>query len=150
MLSARDFPLPPSPGLTLMSRYPPVAIGELLDDGAGVVAGAVVDHQNLVAIRGVVEREHRFQRVADHQALVVGRDQHGDLGPVEAHGIHFAALPLGPESVEEARDGEDELVGDHEPDQDHRQHEGDGEDELKSGFAHAARRERRGRTRTIR
>ena len=56
----------------------------------------------------------------------------------------------GAESVEEARDGEDELVGDHEPDQDHRQHEGDGEDELESGFAHAARRERRGRTRTIR
>jgi hypothetical protein len=129
---------------------PPVLVGELLHDGAGVVGGAIVDDQHLVAVGRVVEGEHRLESVADHLALVVGGDQHRHRRVVERDPVDVTLLLRRPQNVEEAGDGEDELVGDHEPDQDDGHNEDDGKVELESGSCHDGRPAAWGRRRTTR
>ena len=95
-----------------------VAEGDDLDLLRRVVCAAVVDYQDFQEILRVVQPQKRLQRVRDDNPFVVSRNHQRDSRQRDSISFQGEPLPLGTESIQVAQQEKDELIGQHEPDDD--------------------------------
>ena len=94
----------------------------LINDGAGAVLTAVVDDDDLDAVGRVIKRTEVFQRASDHPGLVARWHQDRDRRPLQSGGKSRGYPGTAP-AVKVAGDKQQQLVGDHEPQDGSRCHE---------------------------